>query len=147
MGPRELLSGPLSRPSLEKCPELAAARRMPELSQRLGFNLSDALAGDAEALADLFERVLAAVTDTEPHLDHLLFARRERLEDRLGLLLEIQIDHRFGRRHDLAVLDEVAQMRIFLLANRRLERDRLLSDLEHLAHLRYRDVHALGDLL
>src|ERR1700686_693013 len=104
MGPRGGLS--LCRPTLEKCPELAAARRMPELAQRFGFNLTDALAGDGEALADLFERVLAAVPDTEPHLDHLLFARRERLEDGLGLLFEIQVDHRFGRRHDLTVLDE-----------------------------------------
>src|SRR5580704_4447418 len=106
MGPRELLC----RPSLEKCPELAAARRMPELAQRLGFDLTDALAGDGEALADLFERVLAAVPNPEPHLDHLLFARRQRLEDGFGLLLEIQVDHRFGRGDDLAVLDEVAEM-------------------------------------
>jgi hypothetical protein len=37
-------------------------------------------------------------------------------------------------------------MRIFLFADRRLERDRLLRDLEHLANLRDRNVHALGDL-
>src|SRR5947209_1946563 len=120
---------------------------MPELPQRLRFDLADALAGDGEALTDLFERVLAAVADAEAHLDNLLFARRERLEHRLGLLLQVQIDHRFGGRHDLAILDEIAQMRIFLFADRRLERDRLLRDLEDLADLRYRNVHPLGDFL
>src|SRR5262249_51818513 len=136
----------LRRPSLEERAQLARARRMPQLAERLCLDLADALAGDGEALADFLERVLAAVADAEPHLDHLLLARGERLEHRLGLLLEVQVDHRFGRRHHLAILDEVAEMRIFLFADRRLERDRLLRDLEHLADLRHRNVHALGDL-
>src|SRR5213592_3206722 len=41
---------------------------------------------------------------------------------------------------------EVAKMRIFLFADWRLQRDWLLRDLEDLADLRYRNVHALGDL-
>src|SRR5438094_7292939 len=101
---------------------------MTQLAERLRFDLADALARDREALTDLFERVLAAVADAEPHLDDFLFARRERLEDRLGLLLQIQVDHGLGRRHDLASFDEIAQMRIFLLPDRGLERDRLLRD-------------------
>src|SRR5215471_11061446 len=83
-----------------------AARRMAQLAQRLGFDLPDALARDGEALADFLERVLAAVADAEAHLDDLLFARRERLEHRLGLFLEIQIDHGLGRGDHLAILDE-----------------------------------------
>src|SRR5262245_27534217 len=120
---------------------------MAKLPQRLRLDLPDAFAGDGEALADLFEGVLAAVADAEPHLDDLLLARRQRLQHRLGLLLEIQIDDRFGRRHHLAILDEIAKMRIFLFADWRLERDWLLRDLEDLADLRHRDVHPLGDLL
>src|SRR6266567_3724040 len=38
--------------------ELAAARRMTQLAERLGFDLADALAGDLEALAYFFEGVL-----------------------------------------------------------------------------------------
>src|SRR5690349_12252846 len=133
-------------PPFQKGAQLPRSGRVAELAQRLGFDLADALAGDREVLADLLERVLAAVADAEPHLDHLLLARRQRLEHRLGLLLEVEIDHRVRRRHHLAVFDEVAKMRILLLADRRFERDRLLRDLEDLAHLRYRDVHALGDL-
>ena len=67
---------------------------MPQLAERLGLDLTDALAGDREALSDLFERVLAAVADAEPHLDDALFARRQRLQHRLGLLLQVQVDHR-----------------------------------------------------
>src|SRR5438876_11447204 len=113
MGPKDVNSGQccaLRSSSFEKRAQLARSRGMPELPQRLRFDLADALAGDGEALTDLFERVLAAVADAEAHLDNLLFARRERLEHRLGLLLQVQIDHRFGGRHDLAILDEVAQM-------------------------------------
>src|SRR5262249_49780796 len=83
----------LRRPSFEERPKLARARRMTQLAERLRFDLPDPLAGDGEALTDLFERVLAAVADAEAHLDHLLLARRQRLEHRLGLLLEVQVDH------------------------------------------------------
>src|SRR5712692_9868581 len=98
--------------------------------ERLGLDLADALAGDPKTLADLFERALPAVADAESHLDDFFFARRERLEDRLGLLLEVHVDPCFRRRHDLAILDEIAQMRIVLSADRGVERDRFLSDLE-----------------
>src|ERR671921_724630 len=91
----------------EKGAQLSRSRRVPQLAQRLGLDLPDAFARDREALAHLLERVLAAVADAEPHLNHLLLARRQRLQDRLGLLLEVQVDHGFGRRDHLAILDEV----------------------------------------
>src|SRR4051812_19671160 len=136
----------LTRAALEKGAQFARPRRMAQLAQRLRFDLANPFARDREALTDFLERVLAAVADAEPHLDRLLLARRQRLQDRLGLLLQVQVDHRFGRRDHLAILDEVAKMRIFLFADRRLERDRLLRDLQHLADLGHRDVHPLGDL-
>src|SRR6266699_1630807 len=82
--------------SLEERPELTRAGRMTQLPQRLRFDLPDALARDREALSDLLERVLAAFADAEPHLDDLLFARRQRLQNRLGLFLQIEVDQRFG---------------------------------------------------
>ena len=45
------------------------------------------------------------------------------------------------------VFDEVAEMRILVVADRRLHRDRLLGDLQHLAHLVFRHLHALGQLV
>src|SRR5947208_7137170 len=146
VGSRKQTYGVSRSPSLEERAQLPAPRRMAQLAERLGLDLSDALAGDREALADLFERVLAAVADAEPHLDDLLLARRQRFEHRFGLFLEIQVDDGFGRRDHLAILDEVAEMRIFLFADRRFEGDRLLRDLQDLADLRHRDVHPLGNL-
>src|SRR6476619_7839535 len=90
-------TSPLWRPSLQKRPQLAAAGRMPQLAQRLGLDLPDAFAGDREALADLLEGVLAAIADAEAHLDDLLLAGRERLQHRLGLLTQVQVDDRIRR--------------------------------------------------
>src|SRR6266446_1193986 len=118
---------------------------MPQLAQRFGFDLADAFAGYGERLADFFQSVLAAVFEAEAHLDDFFFARGQRAQDLSGLVLEVHVDHGFGRRHYGAVFDEVAEMRIFLFADRRFERDRLLRDLRHLAYFRDRDVHALGD--
>jgi hypothetical protein len=115
-----------------------------ELAERLRLDLTDALAGDLEALTDLLESVLGAVADAEAHLDDALLAGRERLQEGLRLLLEV--DDVLGRGHRGAVLDEVLQMRVFLLPDRRLERDRLLRDLEDLPDLRDRNVHPLRDV-
>src|SRR5690348_2807643 len=103
---------------------------MTELAQGLGFYLPDPLAGDREVLADFLERVLAAVRESEAQPQDLLLARGERVEDLVRLLPQREADDRFHRRHDLLVLDEVSQMTVFFLADRRLERDRLLGDLE-----------------
>src|SRR5690606_20344437 len=62
------------------------------------------------------------------------------------LFLQVQVDDRIRRRNDVRVGDEVAEVRIFLLADGCLERDGLLRDLQHLAHLRHRNVHPLGNL-
>src|SRR6186713_3692071 len=118
---------------------------MPQLAERLRLDLPDALAGHREALTDFLERVFAAFAHAEAHLDYALLARRQRLEDVVRLFLEVEVDDRIRRRHDVRVRDEVAKMRIFLFSDRRLERDGFLSDLEDLAHLGYRDVHALCD--
>src|SRR5881397_853607 len=58
----------LRRSSLQKRPELPAARRVAQLPKRLGFDLSDALARDRKALSHLFERMFAAIADAEAHL-------------------------------------------------------------------------------
>src|ERR1700730_10993512 len=57
--------------------QLAAAAGVTELAKSLRLYLSNALAGDLEGLADLFESVLGAVFQAEAHLDDTLFARRQ----------------------------------------------------------------------
>ncbi len=51
-----------------------AAAGVAQFTERLGFNLPDALAGDGEVLAHFFKRVLAAVLQTKTHLDDFFFA-------------------------------------------------------------------------
>ena len=126
--------------------QLAAAAGVAQLAQGLGFDLADALAGDLEALADLFEGVLGAVFEAEAHLDDALFARGQGAQHLRGVLLEVDRDDGVGGGDGHAVFDEVAEVRVFLFADRRFERDGLLRDLEHLADLRDGDVHAPGDL-
>src|SRR6202522_1746314 len=108
---------------------------MPQLAQGLGFDLPDTLPGYLEALTYFLQRMLGAILQAEAHLDHTLFARRQSTQHLRGVFLQVDADHRFGRRHCLAIFDEVAKMRIFFLADRSLERDRFLCDLEHLADL------------
>src|SRR5262245_48467135 len=99
---------------------------MAEFPERLRFDLADAFAGDCEMLADLFERVLAAVRpQSEAHLDDLLLARRQGLQNFLRNFTEVDVDDGLGRVLDGLVLDEIAEVRIFLFADRSLEGDRL----------------------
>jgi hypothetical protein len=53
------------------------AAGMTQLAERLGFDLTDALARDGEVLANLFERVLAAILQAKTHLDDLFLARAQ----------------------------------------------------------------------
>src|SRR5919106_1707785 len=140
--------GPLDhgRSGFKEAPELLGARWMAQLAQRLGLDLADALARDGEVLTYLLERVLAAVGQTEAQAQYLLLARRERVQDSIGLLAQRQADDRLHWGHDLLVLDEVAKMTVLFLADRRLQRDRLLGDLEDLAYLVDRHLHLGRDL-
>src|ERR1700755_1815267 len=120
---------------LDERSQLLAAARVAQLAQRLGFDLTNTLAGDLEVLADLFEGVVALLADAEAHPQDLLFARRQRLEHAPGLILEVVVDHGLHRGHDRLVLDEVAKVAVLLFADRSLERDRFLGDPQHLADL------------
>jgi uncharacterized membrane protein len=135
-----------ARSVLQKRAQAVAAAGMAQLAQSFGLDLADSLARDGEILAHLFQRVLAAVFQAEPHLDDLLFARRERLQHLRGLLPQVQIDHRVGRRDAVLVDDEVAQVRLFLLADGRFERDRLLRHAQNFAHFGDRQLQPLGQL-
>ena len=73
---------------------------MLELAQSLGLDLTDALAGDLEQLADFFQGVLAPVAQPEAHFEHLGFALGQAFEGLLDLLAQIDMDD--GRREGRA---------------------------------------------
>src|SRR5262249_49953553 len=60
--------------------EALRARGVPQLPQRLRLDLADALAGDAELLADLFQRAHLAVVEPEPEAHDRAFAVVQLLE-------------------------------------------------------------------
>jgi hypothetical protein len=114
---------------IEEAAELARARGMLELAQRLGLDLADALAGHRELLADLFQRVIGVHADAEAHAQHALLARRKAGQHPRGGLAQIGLDRGVDGEHRVLVLDEIAEIRIFLIADRGFERDRLLGEL------------------
>ena len=60
---------------VEERPHLPRARRVLQLTQRLGLDLADAFAGYAELLADFLERVVGVHADAEAHAQDAFFAR------------------------------------------------------------------------
>ena len=62
-------------------------------------------------------------------------------------LRQVDVGRRIHRGLHVGVLDEIAQVRILVVADRRLHRDRLLGDLHHLADLVLGHLHFLGQLL
>src|SRR6185369_15619676 len=61
--PPTLVRSESPRLALDEALQLLRAARVAELPQRLRLDLADALAGHVEVLADLFERVVALLTD------------------------------------------------------------------------------------
>lgn len=58
---------------------------MAEFSQGLGFNLSDALAGNIERLPNFFECVRASILEAKAHFKHFTLAVTKLTQDVLEL--------------------------------------------------------------
>ena len=72
---------------------------------------------------------------------------RQRAKDVVELFLLHDLADGLDRHRRVLVLDEVAELGVFFLADGRLEAHRLLADLEDLAHLLRGGAHLGGDLL
>src|SRR5437764_951708 len=132
---------------VEEGAQLARAARVLELPERLRLDLAYALAGDRELLTDLFQGVVGVHADAEAHAQDALLARGQRGQNPRRRLAQIGLDRGVQWQDRVLVLDEIAEMRIFLVADRRFEADRLLRDLQYLAHLFQRHRQFLGELL
>src|SRR5438105_4645511 len=97
-----------------------------ELLQRVVLDLADALARHAERAADFLERARLLALQAEAQLDHLPLPLWERREGVLDVAPPQRERRRVERRLGLLVLHEVAELRLLLLADRLLERDREL---------------------
>src|SRR5499427_3702716 len=112
-----------------------------------GLDLTDALARHREPLADLFQRVVLVNADAEAHAQYALLARREQGERARGGLTQVRLNGGVDRQDRVLVLDEIAEVGILLVPDRGFQRQRLLGDLEHPAHLLERHAELFGKLL
>ena len=94
---------------------------MAQLAQSLRLNLADALACDVKFFPDFLQRMHAAVRQAVAQAQHALLPRRERLQHARQLLAQHGIGRGVRRLLGLVVLNEVAEVAVILLADRRLE--------------------------
>src|SRR4051812_18311842 len=127
--------------------ELLGLREGLQLLQRLVLDLADPLAGDVEGPADLVQgpRMLAAEPVTE--LEHAALAVGEVLEGLLQRLLGEQLGGPLEGRLGALIGDELAELRLLLVADRLLQRDRRLRRALDRVDLLGLDAGYLGDLL
>ena len=95
--------------AFEHALELAHARRVTHLAERLRFDLTDTFAGDLEVAADFFERALDAVEEAEAEDEDFLLAFGEGAQDEVDLLAEEAGGGRVGGVLRGLVLDEVTE--------------------------------------
>src|SRR5947207_1341314 len=97
--------------------------RVAQLAKCDRLDLADALAGDAELDADLFERAVAAIFQPIAQLNDLALALGQLLQYLFDLLAQHRGSGGIGRRRDSVVLDEIAHATLALLAHRHLQRE------------------------
>ena len=107
---------------IQKAPQLPTPRRVLQLAQRLGLDLTDAFARHRELLADFLQRVVGVHADAEAHAQHAFLARGERGQYARRGLAQVRLDGGVDRQDRVIVLDEVAEVRILLIADRGFER-------------------------
>src|SRR5690606_28281365 len=106
---------------IEEAAQLARTARMLELAKSLGFNLPDAFAVHRELLADFLKRVVRIHADAESHAQDPFLARRQGGEHPRRRLAQIGLNGGVNRQDRVLVLDEVAEMRILFVSDRRLQ--------------------------
>ena len=94
-----------------------SARRVPQLRHRPGLDLADALAGETEVLGHLLERALAATVEAEAQAQDRALALVEHLEHLGDLAGKQRHRRRVERRGGVAVLDEVAELGVAVVAH------------------------------
>ncbi len=95
-----------------------------KLLERLIFDLPDPLARHVERAADLVERPRMLAAQAVPQLEHTPLAVAEVLERLAEGLLGEDLGGPLVRRLGALIGDELAELRLFLVANRLLEGDR-----------------------
>src|SRR5687767_8891894 len=101
----------------DKALQLADARGVPHFSQGLGFDLTDAFAGDFKLLADFLESARIAIAQAEAQFQDLAFAFGEAAEHVAQLVLEQAVAGHLRGVISRLVLDEIAEVRLLTVAH------------------------------
>src|SRR5690242_19045009 len=117
---------------------------MTEFAHRLGLDLANPLSGDAIDLADLVQRLGLTVGEAEPHRYDARLPLAQGVQDGMELLLQERERHRVRWDDRFGVLDQVAELAVAVLAERRVERDGLAAVLLDLDDLLRRLVQLEG---
>src|SRR5690349_24425591 len=126
--------------------KLDGVRQSAELLQALVLDLADALARDVERPPDLVERARVLAVEAVAELQHLALPARERAEDLAQRLLAHADLGLLVRQRQVLVGDEVAELRLVLVADRLLERDGRLRAAADVLDLVRAEVEVLADL-
>src|SRR2546422_8389670 len=127
-------------------PKLPGARGVPQLGERLGLDLADALPGEGDLRADLLEGAGLPREQAEAQRQNLLLPVGERVEHPPEVLLAQRERSRLEGALGLGVLDEVAQLGV-LVPDGLVDRDRLGQDAEGLPDLVRGHLGGSGDLV
>src|SRR5258708_33132576 len=121
-------SGEGRTPPRSDAQELAGAgvgAGVAKLGHRPGFDLTDPLAGQVEALADLFEGPGLTTVESEPESEDLALAFIQRLQEPRDLLREEPLRLRLERRFGGGIAHHVGQHPVALPAQRLRQRERV----------------------
>lgn len=110
--------------------QVFAALGVAKLRQSLGLDLSDTFACYAERAADFFQGAWTAVVETEAKSHDLLLTRRQLTQDLRDLHAQHLASRSVSWPDRLVVFHEIGQAGIVLIADRRVERERILGNFE-----------------
>ena len=111
--------GVSGRASVEVVAQQLGSCRVAQLGHGFGLDLPDALPGHPVDLADLVEGLGLAVGQPEPHRDHPGHPFGQGVQHRVQLLLQQREAHRLTRLDRLGVLDQVTELAVAVLTQRR----------------------------
>jgi len=109
--------------------------------------LADPLASDIEDLADIFQCPHFSIVQTKAQTQDVFLAVCQRIQDLIQLLTKDDTSCIVDWVFDHFVFDKVPKMAVIFLTDRRLQRNRLLSNLKNLTNLVRCHIHTLSDLL
>src|SRR5689334_13375097 len=144
------MSGPPSAPTWIRLSHVAELLRLGQrlkLLERLVLDLPDPLARHVERAADLVERARMLAAEAVAQLEDAALAVAQVLQRLAQSLLGEDLGRALVRRLGALVGDELAELRLLLVADRLLERHRRLGRALDRVDLLRVDARDLGDLL